>query len=253
MATGYTPPGATCCCEGGLCGCDWPADLCLTVDQMDPAVGCHPLDPALDCTAGLAAAFVGTSWDLPEQPPVVEARDWVSDPQDCDGWTCVAGVRCYPGDGSYGPPVEVTVSQTSGVVARVATFTPDGSLSLAEGCGLPVTVTGTWSGYQNVSGFPLYTWGPVAGQMTISAGPCGALMAATPATAAPARGYRPPPPARPRICLYAERVEFRAGCSGFRCQHRCTSPDPGVRAALGDTDIVLPADECQTCSGYTAR
>ena len=250
MATGYTPPGATCCCGGAVCGCPepQPSTMCAVVTGVTGVCGCDPV-AEVTLTRG-DPPFADYLWsgyaDLTGCTPTVRMTVTVS---------CADGPP-----GAFN--VQVQFGQTAapfGVCAysNDSIFVGDGG----AGCDPFFIDTAAGGNAWAEGGSGLCSCFPDAASIavTVSAGSCGEALMAGPrlltatATAAPARGYRPPPPARPRICLYAERVEFRAGCSGFRCQHRCTSPDPGVRAALGDTDIVLPADECQTCSGYTAR
>ena len=48
------------------------------------------------------------------------------------------------------------------------------------------------------------------------------------------------PIARPNVCEFLQRrTEFKAGCGGWRCLHRCEKGLPAV-----------PGAYCQTCSQY---
>lgn len=263
MATGYTPPGATCCC-GGDCYTSAPDSVCLALNAECAGWSAEPVTVTKSTTTTCVSGATGVVYTGAIPTPCGQIN------------TAELVLRC---------PASVPV--TSVLYGRVTLYNtgilfPKSScqyFSSAEGAATPVCTS------DGATVFSLYNYmadninsdpdcikpacdcpdlfgfvsGYLVGTVDVTLGPCGGVMMAAPrlmTAAAPAGGgqpYRPLPPARPRICLYAERVEHRAGCSGFRCRHRCTSPDPGVRAALGESDIVLPADECQTCPGFTPR
>jgi hypothetical protein len=50
-----------------------------------------------------------------------------------------------------------------------------------------------------------------------------------------------------------ERVEFRAGCGGWNCLHKCDSKRADVADHLGGIMEATPGDDCQDCPGYVAR
>jgi hypothetical protein len=60
-----------------------------------------------------------------------------------------------------------------------------------------------------------------------------------------------PPPARPERCLHlGARAEFKTGCGGFSCLHRCElghTEDP-----MEGVGLVRPGGLCQTCVQYQA-
>ena len=149
-----------------------------------------------------------------------------------------------------GPCAPVTFRYAQGIVENTA-----GGVPAVAGC-LPQTLP-DGPGTIIMGGGPnngLFLDHPAG--TTVTAGPCGGMLMA----AHPPAG-RPKSPARPRVCVYAERTEHLAGCGGFNCRHLCTigirrpgSADAAaVRAHLGDSDVVLPSDECQDCPGYVAR
>lgn len=256
MATGYTQPGATCCCGGGGGVCCSYGDnvtdpVCVTLPTGWPTA---LFEDVLGGKQFVLPYFTGCEWT---DTFAGSASDGM-----CT-YSYFLQVRAYhpaiPGDamavdGSIG-----FTSVTSGGCGLPPThyfLTGGGTPTAVVGC-RPQTMAGATGTAR--AGFDTYDTPAGATVEDAPGGVCPAALMAAPrlmaATAPAGRGqaYRPPPPARPRICLYADRVEHLAGCSGFRCRHRCTSPDPGVRAALGGSDVVLPADECQDCPGYVPR
>ncbi len=269
MATGYTPPGATCCCGGGACGAcacsPMPAEIDLDLSGLTLAfgaggcsfsglvlplsnsegapcvwqtdgylgTGCNLASPCADEELLVGAAFGfacpgTTTLDIQfasVTDQCVFLLEWSEDFLTADD-RAAAGIDCSPFSATLtGFPV-VNASGPGACLCAAGGLSVSGSVTLAPSPGM----------------LALAAAAKAAPRLMAAAGGGGR-----------GQSYRPPPPARPRVCLYADRVEFLAGCSGFRCRHRCTSPDPGVRAALGESDIVLPADECQTCPGFTPR
>ena len=257
MATGYTPPGATCCCGGGAPGCPCPVEgmaAAVCVDYPDyPTGGVRTLTPDFRAPTEYP---LGSGETLGHPPAPNAACAYHGPVTRMTTTESLVITDYYPV--VYFETISGVTYLTLLVYLWLQNYPTFGDVDYFGGfvgwrkplgdCPGSGTYSFTRTDCITGSEFELVD----VSNPTVTIGPCGeALMAA--ASTAAARGYRPPPPARPRICLYAERVEHLAGCSGFRCRHHCTSPDPGVRAALGDSDIVLPADECQTCPGYRPR
>lgn len=235
------------CCGGGedACVCGWQGGLCVDLDGLPSPFGLsYPCDP-------------NGQYDVPAlfTPPSTAARAW----QYVDSAWCSGGclpphllsvlVECGGGQIDGAPqPLVVTVNVKCGGLDHVWQLWTPGPIT-AEDCEAGYVMADQCRA-KSAAGI---SWFDCDGSVTatITPGPCGEAMATR----------RPAAAARRRICLYAEQVERLAGCSGFRCKHLCMigirrpgSIEAGaVREYLGDSDVVLPSDECQECPGYAPR
>lgn len=63
-------------------------------------------------------------------------------------------------------------------------------------------------------------------------------------------GTTAPKPGRRKCLDLGPRVEFRPGCGGWKCRHRCDSHRPDAAAHLGGTGETVPARQCKTCPAF---